>query len=278
MRHLLTTISAAFVLLIAAAEPIFGQTSDLPGYVTDIRVGEYFILAPDSIPAGIVTLRLTQTGDATKPWPADTAKLRADLTYHYHMVWVVRLEDGKTTNELFEAERDRLPTPWATIVGGPGYADAPSTSNVTVALTPGDYALVCYVGSARDDRNRYHLLKGMFRTLTVVGTPRPSTLPQPDLTIVMRGDSVIMADTLDRGHFRIAIRNETARRSDFAISRVKPGYTPGQARAWRPRLMTESPSHVVGGVVAIPMNEAVLTTVALDPGQYFFAGKHVVVR
>jgi hypothetical protein len=250
----------------------------LPGRVLDIKVGEYFIHARDSMPAGLVTLRVTQTGDVVKPWPGDSARRRADLTYHFHMVWLVRLDSGKTIGDLMEAERTRGRTPWATVLGGAGFADAPDAANVTMLVPPGSYALVCYVGSAREDRSRDHLLKGMVRPLTVVGPPARSRLPAPRLTIVVRDSAVVVPPTLRAGSYLVRIRNEGARQTDFGIGRVKAGYTLAEARAWRPRMMTEPPRHSVGGVVHIAPGGSLLTTVRLVPGDYLVGDRHVVVR
>ena len=266
------------LLMFAGAGALRAQQGPLPGTVVDIRVGEFFVEAPDSVPAGLVTLRLTQTGDVVKPFPADMAKLRADVTYHFHMIWLVRLDSGKTINDLIRAERDKLPTPWATILGGPAFADAPGSANVSLIVPAGNYALVCYVGSAREDRSRYHLLKGMARPLKVIGGSRSDSLPAPQLTVVLRNDSTIVPDTLPAGTYRIRVRNEAARGADFHINRVKPGFTIAQAREWRPRTLTEPPKHAVGGVVWVPFGGSLMTTVALNTGDYFFGDKHVVVR
>ncbi|HVF39953.1 MAG TPA: hypothetical protein VM939_08630 [Gemmatimonadaceae bacterium] len=275
------TFSLLYALIAGTAlYPVFlgAQKPDLPGKVVDIRAGEYFIISPDSIRAGLITIRLTQTGDVTKPWPADMDKLRADLTYHFHMVWLVRLDSGKTAADLLRAEHDRAPTPWATILGGPGFADTPGSSNVTMIVPPGNYAFVCYVGSAREDRDRYHLLKGMIRPLRVTGKSTSEPLPVPRLRVSVRNDSTVMSDTLVAGSQTILVRNTGKRPTDFAINRLKPGYTVAQARAWRPRMMTEPPKHAVGGVVWIASDSELLTTVVLEAGDYFFGNKHVVVR
>lgn len=279
MRSVSVPRVIAWTLLAAVtfSIPAFAQNSGLPGRVIDIKVGEYYILAPDSISAGLVTLRLSQTGDVVKPFPADMEKLKADLTYHFHMVWLVRLDSAKTAGDLLKAERDRAPTPWARILGGPGFADAPGSSNVTMNLKPGNYALVCYVGSAREDRNRYHLLKGMIRPLTVVGEPVSANLPKPRLTIVLRDSVVEMPKTLVAGAYRVLVRNKGRRASDIGINRVKPGYTVEQAQAWRSRFLTEPPRHAVGGLVWIEADSALMTSITLKPGDYFFGDKHVVV-
>jgi len=277
MRAVLV-LSCSLLLGGSASTPAEAQSSGLPGHLLDVRVGEYFILAPDSIPAGLVTLRLTQTGDVTKPWPADMEKLRTDVTYHFHMIWLVRLDSGKTITDVFNAERARIPTPWMTILGGPGFADTPGSSNVTMMVSQGSYALICFVGSAQEDRNRYHLLKGMIRPLKVTGVPTSDTMPAPQLTVVLGNDSASIADSLTAGVYRILVRNEGPRSTDFAIGRLKSGYTVAQARAWRPRLMTEPPRHAIGGIVGIPAGRALMTTVVLEPGDYFVGDEHVVVR
>ncbi|HEY0670981.1 MAG TPA: hypothetical protein VGD27_01880 [Longimicrobiales bacterium] len=275
-------ISCAVVLGVSvclpAAAPGYAQDSSLPGRVLDIKVGEYFINAPDSVPAGLVTLSVTQTGDATKPFPADTAKLRADLTYHFHMVWLVRLDSAKTVSDFFEAQRNRAPTPWAKTLGGAGFADLPAASNVSMLLAPGNYVLVCYVGSAREDRNRYHLLKGMLRPLTVVARANKDTLPAAQMEIVLRPSSIEMPDTIAARSWRFAVRNERDRPADFGVARIKQGFTVAQALAWRPPMMTEPPRQAVGGVVYILPQNALITTVKLEPGDYLFSNKHVVVR
>ena len=83
------------------------------------------------------------------------------------MLWVVRLDSGHTVAEWYGAYVRGESTPWAVDLGGPAFAHPPLTANATMVLEPGNYALVCHVGSAREDKNRQHLLKGMFRGLTV---------------------------------------------------------------------------------------------------------------
>ena len=278
MRSVLVPVFA--LLSVAVGFPTPSAAQRLPGRVLDISVGEYFINAPDSISAGLITLRLTQTGDVVKPFPADTAKLRADPTYHLHMIWLVRLDSGKTVSDVLEAEREDRPAPWSKILGGPGFVDAPGASNVTMLLAEGNYALVCYVGSAREDRNRYHLPKGMIRPLTVTAAASGKAEPMPaaDIEIVLAGDSVQVRDTLAAGRWRVLVRNERERPAEFGIGRLKPGYTVEQARAWRGRFLTEPPRIAIGGVVYIIPKQALLTTVDLTAGDYMFGGKHVVVR
>jgi hypothetical protein len=194
------------------------------------------------------------------------------------MVWLVRLDSARTLNDLVQAEIDGEPTPWATIVGGVGFAHPPGAANATLELAPGNYALVCYVGSAREDRSRYHLLKGMSRPLTVGPAAAAQPIPATDVFVELIGDSIVVPDTLTAGTHRLQIRNAGARPADFAIRRLDPGVTLDSANVWRPRMLTAPPFTVIGGVVAIPVNRSLITTVALVPGNYTLNRRLVVVE
>ena len=264
----------------AGAGAAADDAADLPGHVLDIVADEYAFHAPDSVPAGVVTLRLTQHGDATLPWPGDTARRRQDPTYDLHMVWLVRLDSARTVSDLVQSEIDRQPTPpWATLVGGVGFAHPPGAANSTLHLEPGSYAIVCFVGSAREDRTRYHLLKGMVRPLTVTrASSAAEAMPATDVVVDLAGDSIGVSDTLAAGTHRLLVRNARARPADFAIRRLNPGVSIDSANAWRPLFLTEPPFTVLGGVVAVPVNGSLITTIAFEPGEYAFGRRLVVVE
>ena len=252
--------------------------NELPGHVLDISADEYAFTAPDSVPAGVVTLRLTQRGDAVLPWPGDSAHRVQDPTYDLHMAWVVRLDSARTVNDLLQAELDSAPTPWAVIVGGVGFADPPATANATLRLEPGNYALVCFVGSAREDRSRYHLLKGMVRSLVVTAATDSAALPATDVVVVLTGDSVEVADTIPAGRHRILVRNEGERRADFGVRSIPAGVTMEEVNAWRPRFMIAPPFASLGGVIAIPPGGSLITTLTLEPGDHIINRRHIVVQ
>lgn len=266
----------AFAMLPISTPAVHGQRS--AGRIVDITAGEYAIYAPDSVRAGVLTLRLSQIGDARKPWPGDTARRQMDPTYDFHMVWLVRLDSGRTASDLYRAEHSQLPTPWAKVVGGVGFASPPMSSNATMRVAPGNYALVCYVGSAREDRSRYHLLKGMIRDLVVAPPVVSMSLPRPTLTLVLQDDSIIGPNHIAAGRHVIAVRNNAGRRVDLGIRKLTPGATIDSVRAWRPRLMTAPPFISVGGVVAVPSKGTLFTEVTLDAGEYLFNAHRIVAR
>lgn len=287
-----TSISIALFIgaVASGSAPLAAQgaaaDTTLPGHIVDIAAGEYAFRAPDTIPAGLTTFRLRQEGrvrHGTHLSPAGRDSLvthAGDATDGFHMLWVVRLDSGRTAGDLFVAARDRTPMP-GQILGGPGFAFPPGTTNATMTLKPGNYVLACFVGSAREDRNRYHLLKGMFRPLTVVPSHTAPTLqPAPDVVVTIdSADQTTFSMPITRaGPWRMLVRNLGKQRLEFGIVRVFPGHTAEEARAWRRRDGKPRVSEPWGGVVGVARGDSMLTTLELTAGTYLAHGTAIVVK
>jgi hypothetical protein len=268
---------AALPALSTALEAQAIADAALPGHVVEVAASEYAFRAPDTIPAGVITFRLRQEGRA-----AGGAQLslmeRQELVSHggddtdgFHMLWVVQLDSGRTAAELYAAERDDVATPWARLIGGPAFAFPPHTTNATMSLAPGNYVLACFVGAAREDRRRYHLLKGMFRPLTVVassGAPASVPLPHVVATVDSSGAVHWSVPAVTAGTRRLLVRNQSPRRLEFTIARVQDGHTAEEALAWRRQDGTPPIMVPWGGVVGVARGDSMLTTVELIPGTY----------
>lgn len=250
-----------------------GAVADsLPGRIVDVKAGEFYFKAPDTIPAGLTTFRLEQVGmvvDRIRAGVGDRSAVadKGDATRGVHMLWVVKLEQGKTAADYLRAEQSREPTPWATHMGGPGFIFPPFTTNATVDLEPGNYALVCHVGSAREDRSRSHFLNGMFRPLTVVAAKgKRALLPKPDVHARITGGGVVEFLTpIVAGRQVIQVENATARRGEFKFRRVPDGMTGKEALAGKPNGGEGPP---VGGLSSVPPGKTVTTTLDFEPGEY----------
>jgi hypothetical protein len=284
MRHVL---ARALVPLLVGAGALGAQPgrpaapvpAPLPGRVVDVAAGEFFFHAPDSIPAGLTTFRLRQVGlvhhRATAGGVArdSSTEDRGDPTRGFHMLWVVRLDSGRTVADFHRAIRAREPAPWARHLGGPGFVMPPGTSNATLALEPGRYVLACFVGSAREDRSRYHLLHGMFRALTVLPTRAAAAhAPAPEVVVRIAADGALgLSAPLTAGRRVIRVENAGATDYEFAVARVLPGRTTAEALAWRRRdnPTTPRPFEDWGGLSDVPAGGSLITTMAFEPGDYF---------
>jgi hypothetical protein len=254
----------------------------LPGRVVDVAAGEFFFQSPDSIPAGLTTFRLRQIGLVHQRVLAGGAARDSlgahpdDQTRGLHMLWLVQLDSGKTAADLYRAaQAGERTTGWTRPLGGPGFAVPPGTSNATLLLEPGNYVIVCYVGSAREDRKRFHFLNGMFRALTVLPNPAPvAAMPAPDVVIrVSEGGALEYSAPIVAGRRVLRIENAGARAYEFSVRRVAPGRTTADALAWRPAdsPRTPPPFEPIGGLSDVPSGGSLVTTLTFEPGDYFVA-------
>lgn len=262
----------------AGAQQSRPPSGALPGQVVDVAAGEFFLQAPDTIRAGLVTFRLRQTGDRlTNPAKVEAENMAPatpvnDPTRAFHMLWVTRLEPGRTVSEWYEAHVKGEPTPWATDLGGPASADPPSTANATMVLEPGNYVLVCHVGSAREDRTRNHLLKGMFRALTVLpGNASDAEIPPGHAVARITGTGqIVLRGVLRKGRQRIRVTNETGKAHEFVVLKVKAGRTAQEAVTWRRAGGKSRPVESLGGLSDVPPGATLITTID------FRSGSHVI--
>jgi len=257
----------------------------LPGHVVEVSAGEFFFQAPDSIPAGLTTFRLRQIGlvhhrVAVGGAARDSlASDRGDQTRGFHMMWLVRLDSGKTVADFYRAKEAGERTPWARHLGGPGFAMPPGTSNATLVLEPGNYVVSCFVGSAREDRTRFHLLNGMLRALTVLPNPAPvAAMPAPDVVIrVSESGALQYSAPIVAGRRVLRIENAGPRSYEFSVRRVVRGRTTAEALAWRPGDIATRPPPFEprGGLADVPSGGSLITTMDFEPGDYFVAaGRH----
>ncbi len=245
----------------------------LPGNVVNVAAGEFYFKAPDTIPEGLTTFRLTQEGLVVGRIAAgakgrDLIADKGDNTRGGHMLWIVRLAPGKTMADLFEAARTgERTTSWAKQLGGPAFALPPRATNATIDIEPGNYVLVCYVGSAREDKSRYHFTNGMARPMTVVETNKQHLpLPRPDVVARITGNGTVsLSRPLANGSQTIRVENTTGKDYEFKLQRVPDGVTAAEFLAQPAEQGVGIPW---GGLGSVPGGAIVTTTIEFEPGLY----------
>lgn len=226
----------------------------LPGRVIDVTARDYFFEAPDTVDAGVVTLRLWHRGDTS-----------------FHNLELVRLDSGHTAAEWHRAAvAHRLPS-WAKNLGGPGFAENGLSSNATYLLQPGSYLLTCSVGSARPVDSLYHVWRGMIRPLHVRGSRASGELPRPDIIARITDQRVEFSGTLESGRRVLRVENAGSIVHEFGITRVKDGHAAAEAAAWRRQSGTPPPDSVVGGLADLTPGTVLYTTIAFEAGEHIAA-------
>lgn len=183
------------------------------------------------------------------------------------MLWVVRLDAGKTMDDLYKAaQRGERTSAWATHMGGPSFALPPRTSNASLDLTPGNYVLACYIGSARAEKKRFHLLNGMLRPLTVVRSAKPKLpIPAADVTARITAKGIFqLSGPITPGRRVIRVINTTDEEFEFKFQKMMPDVS---AREFLSD-PAAGPGIPWGGLGSVPGNAVVTTTIDFEPGEY----------
>jgi len=222
----------------------------LPGHVVDIVAGNYYLQAPDTIPAGLITLRLRDQQGS-------------------HIAVLVRLDSGHTAADLLRSRREGHARPvWMHFVGGPGFPPPGKTANATVVLTSGDYVLICDV----EDRDGVrHFEKGMFHPIVVSAnrvSQRNAVLPTPDAVVTMRNYNFAFSRPLYAGDRALRIVNGGSVMHEFRLAHVLPGHTAKESLAWKPGGKTPRPDEDVTAIVGLMPGGQATTTVPLTAGEY----------
>lgn len=262
-------------LILAAGVALACTTSDevarvntataLPTVVT-VTASDYAFQAPDTIPAGFTTFRLVNSSD------------------QIHMAHLIRLESGRTIQELIEAYSEAVRTvgptlesftecaqsiQWVTRFGGPA-ADPHATSvSVTQHLEPGGYAWLCL----RDlPDGVLHFTKGMARALVFrFGNPAPHVAPEASVVIRLIDYAFILSTPLTVGRQAIRVENTGVEPHELALLKLDAGKTMADLQGYLEHAQGPPPASRVGGVTALAPTLDAYHEVDLTPGDYVLA-------
>jgi len=229
-------------------------TADAPGgapAIVTVTANDFSFDAPGQVPAGAVTMRLVNNGK------------------ELHHAQIIRIEDGKTMDDIAKALKNPGPPPsWVKFVGGPNAVPPGKETYATSVLTPGLYAYLCFIPSA--DRV-IHTSKGMVRPFEVMPATSASAagLPATDATITLVDYDFQISQPLTPGKRTILVENGGPQAHEVALLKLAPGKTVADFAAWEAGGMKgPPPAEPVGGVVALDKGARATFTVDLSPGDY----------
>jgi len=229
-------------------------TADAPSVtpaIVTVTANDFSFDAPGQVPAGAVTMRLVNNGK------------------ELHHAQIIRIEDGKTMDDIAKALKNPGPPPsWVKFVGGPNAVPPGKETYATSVLTPGLYAYLCFIPSA--DRV-IHVSKGMVRPFEVMPATSASAagLPATDATITLVDYDFQISQPLTPGKRTILVENGGPQAHEVALLKLAPGKTVADFAAWEAGGMKgPPPAEPVGGVVALDKGARATFTVDLSPGDY----------
>jgi hypothetical protein len=242
-------LAAGLVACAACARPVSETTG--PNVVT-VTATDYAFAAPDTIPAGLTTLRMVNIG--MEP----------------HEAGLARIDNGKTLAEVRRAMlAPGAPPAWAVFVGGPDVVVPGDTANSTQALSPGTYVLLCFFPSPD---GKMHLERGMMRQLVVKGPARATAEPGADVVVTMKDYGFALSRPLTAGTHAIRVENVGPQLHEVMVLALAPAKSTQDLVAWAARDLTgPAPARPLGGIVGLTRGEHATFILTLAPGRYAFA-------
>lgn len=229
-------------------------TADAPAggpTVVTVTANDFSFDAPGVVPAGMVTMRLVNNGK------------------ELHHAQMIRIEDGKTMDDLTKSLRNPGPPPsWVKWVGGPNAVAPGKETHATSVLTPGLYAYLCFIPSAD---KVIHAAKGMVRPfeVTPAAAAAATELPAHDVVIKLVDYDFQISEPLTPGKRTILVENAGPQPHEVALLRLAPGKTVADFAAWDAGGMKgPPPAEPIGGVVALDKGARASFTADLSPGEY----------
>jgi uncharacterized cupredoxin-like copper-binding protein len=245
----------AAILLAALVVGPPGARAQAPHSVT-VYTADYAFTAPDSIPAGATTFTLVNRGPS-----------------EHHLV-MFALPEGMTLARFDHLMRtdstDGSGSDGTGIikVGGMDLAAGSDSASALLDLAPGTYVLTCLL--PLPDGSGTHRMRGMFRALTVVPSPRSrATLPHADVVVRMTDYSFDAPPTLKAGRRLVRFENAGKHPHMAIVRRLAAGKTLADEATWATRQSGPEPSIAAGGATDLAPGRASVNVLDLEPGHYF---------
>ena len=243
---------AGLLLDVACAKP--APQAAGPNVVT-ITATDYAFSVPDTIPAGLTTLRLVNQGK------------------ELHHGSLIRLKDGKTIADFQSGLQAAMqshapPPPWISFVGGPNAVTPGDTGTATQTFEPGNYVFVCWIPTADGTP---HIMKGMMHAMVVKPNQGPAVAePTAALSIKLTDYDFVLSAPLTAGIRTVRVENGGAQPHEVVITALPPGKTLQDFIAWE-RGGEKGPLPTgkwLGGVVGMDPGGHAQFTATFAPGNY----------
>ncbi|HJS43104.1 MAG TPA: hypothetical protein VJ755_06505, partial [Gemmatimonadales bacterium] len=229
-----------------------------PPNVVTITATDFAFGAPDTIPAGLTTLRLLNHG--REPHQA--------VLFGAPGKTFEELEAAQTPQGTMEAWWQAFLKLEPTFPGGPGVVMGGDSSIITAHLEPGNYEIVCFIPSPDGTE---HVKKGMFRRLVVTSPPSRAAEPKADLTVTLSDFAFALSQPVTAGTHTIRVENTGPQLHELTVERLAPGKTLADWQRWIAGGMKGEPVSVpVGGFAGPDQGKVGWVTLTFTPGNYLF--------
>jgi len=257
-------------VVLTAAGALAGCKSDRPSHQADASAPP--VESSKSTPNTVNVTARDFGFDAPAKIPAGATRFEmANHGKEFHQAQLIRLEDGKTLQDLAKATSTPGPTPsWVKFVGGPNGIGPGQTANATATLTPGQYAYLCLIPSTD---GVMHLAKGMVLPfeVTAASSAVAAESPAADVTIKLSDYDFQSSPLLTPGRHTIRVENAGPQAHEIVMLKLAPGKKVEDFGRWAETGMKgPPPAEPLGGVAVLDKGDQGSFDVDLTPGEYGF--------
>jgi len=255
-KWLWVSLALAVVLLVSACQS--DSTEEAPESTAmneaTFVATEYAYQGPESISAGWTRLVLDNQGELG------------------HDLILIKLAEGKTTDDVLAALAGEGPPDWAEFYGGVS-AEAGQAESYLAKLTPGNYALLSF---GQNEDGPPDAAQGMLANLAVTeaaaGAGDPA-LPEPDASVRLVDYAFDVSGDIGSGKQLLRVSNNGTETHEMIVMRLQDGTTFEDFQAAMEQQMSgetgsEPPVEEVGGTFLSPGVETYLTLDFEKPGNY----------
>jgi plastocyanin len=220
--------------------------------VVSFNAADFSYSGPDTIPAGVTTIRLVNGGKEP------------------HHISLIKLNEGKTVQDLMTtmAAPNAVWPAWAVAMGGPNAAEPGMTIAATIPMESGNYVMLCFIPGPDGVP---HMVKGMSRNLTVVPAPASAAVaPEPtaDITMTLVDYGFQLSTPITAGRHTIKFENTAAQEHEAVIVKLNSGATMEQWVAAAEKMSGPLPGQLVDGIGGLANGKRGYVTVDFTPGEY----------
>jgi hypothetical protein len=210
---------------------------------------EFSFEGPDSIPAGLAVIQLTDAGK------------------ELHHLSLIKLDQGKTYADLQAAFKAGGPPPaWALAYGGVNPPAPGASTSAMQVLEPGNYAALCFVEGAD---HVPHMAKGMMKPLTVTPNANANTTePASDVTLTLSDYKFVLSKPLVTGKQMIKVENAAEQPHEVVLVQLAPGKTIEDLGKWVFDMKGPPPGKPIGGIPGVIKGKNTFFEANLEPGDY----------
>jgi plastocyanin len=249
MRRI-TASSVLAAILAGLPGAIYGSDGAPVATTLVVTSYEYSFQAPDSLPAGVTTVRFVNRGKQS------------------HQLVIARLDDTSSLARVMKSiTDDKVHTSGITWVGGVESAIPGETATATLRLSAGRYVLVCGLGEPA------HMSLGMIRPMVITRGAHANVeqLPAASTTIELSDYHIGLSRPLHSGKQLVRVVNVGKHRHHLYISRIVGNATTEAIMRWDGKSEPAPLAEMSGGAASMDAGQTNVIELNLEPGRYGLA-------